>query len=66
MMENQPNTNTNEIVVGLDIGTTKIACFIGRKNEFGKIELLGYGRSESVGVSRGVVANIDRTVASIK
>ena len=66
MMDNQLPKNTEEIVVGLDIGTTKIACFIGQKNEFGKIELLGYGRSESVGVSRGVVANIDRTVASIK
>ena len=65
MMDNQL-PNTEEIVVGLDIGTTKIACFIGQKNEFGKIELLGYGRSESVGVSRGVVANIDRTVASIQ
>ena len=66
MMDNHLPNNTEEIVVGLDIGTTKIACFIGQKNEFGKIELLGYGRSESVGVSRGVVANIDRTVASIK
>ena len=66
MMDNQLPNNTEEIVVGLDIGTTKIACFIGQKNEFGKIEVLGYGRSESVGVSRGVVANIDRTVASIK
>ena len=66
MMDNQIPQHSDEIVVGLDIGTTKIACFIGRKNEFGKIELLGYGRSESVGVSRGVVANIDRTVESIK
>ena len=66
MMDNSTPQHTEEIVVGLDIGTTKIACFIGQKNEFGKIELLGYGRSESVGVSRGVVANIDRTVASIK
>ena len=66
MMDNPTPQHAEEIVVGLDIGTTKIACFIGQKNEFGKIELLGYGRSESVGVSRGVVANIDRTVASIK
>ncbi|MEC8368053.1 MAG: cell division protein FtsA, partial [Bacteroidota bacterium] len=65
-MDNSTPQHAEEIVVGLDIGTTKIACFIGQKNEFGKIELLGYGRSESVGVSRGVVANIDRTVASIK
>jgi cell division protein FtsA len=56
----------DEIVVGLDIGTTKIACFVGRQNAHGKIEILGYGRSESVGVNRGVVANIERTVQSIR
>ena len=65
-MDNHKPNNSGEIVVGLDIGTTKIACFIGQKNEFGKIELLGYGRSDSVGVTRGVVSNIDQTVASIK
>lgn len=56
----------SEIIVGLDIGTTKIACFVGQRNEHGKIEILGYGKSESVGVSRGVVSNIERTVQSIK
>jgi cell division protein FtsA len=56
----------SDLVVGLDIGTTKIACLVGRRTENGKIELLGIGKSESVGVSRGVVANIERTVASIK
>jgi len=56
----------SEIVVGLDIGTTKIACFVGRKTEHGKIEILSMGRSESVGVSRGVVSNIEKTVQSIK
>lgn len=65
MEMNQPPLN-DELVVGLDIGTTKIACFVGRRNEHGKIEILGYGKSESVGVSRGVVANIERTVKSIK
>ncbi|MBI2271354.1 MAG: cell division protein FtsA [Bacteroidetes bacterium] len=56
----------SEIVVGLDIGTTKIAAIVGRKNEFGKIEILGMGRADSVGVARGVVLNIDQTVQSIK
>jgi cell division protein FtsA len=55
-----------EIVVGLDIGTTKIACFVGRKTEHGKIEILSMGKSESVGVSRGMVSNIEKTVQSIK
>ena len=54
-----------EIVVGLDIGTTKIVAMAGRRNEFGKLEILGMGRSESIGVTRGVVANIERTVQSI-
>lgn len=57
---------TSEIVVGLDIGTTKIACIVGRKNEHGKIEVIGVGKSESLGVTRGVVANIEKTVQSIK
>ena len=55
-----------EIIVGLDIGTTKIACLVGRKTEFGKIEILGMGKSESIGVTRGVVSNINQTVDSIK
>lgn len=55
----------SEIVVGLDIGTTKIAAIVGRRNENGKIEILGFGNTESIGVKRGVVANIDDTVKSI-
>jgi len=65
-MENTINTPESEIIVGLDIGTTKIACFVGQRNEHGKIEILGYGKSDSVGVSRGVVSNIEKTVQSIK
>lgn len=57
---------TSEIIVGLDIGTTKIVAIVGRKNEFGKIEILGMGKSESFGVARGVVQNIDKTVQSIE
>lgn len=57
---------TSDIVVGLDIGTTKIVAIVGRKNEHGKIEILGLGKSDSVGVSRGVVLNIEETVRSIK
>lgn len=54
------------IVVGLDIGTTKIACFVGIKNEFGKIEIISMGQSDSLGVARGVVENITKTVESIR
>ena len=56
----------SKVVVGLDIGTTKIACFVGRKNEHGKIEILAMGSSESLGVMRGIVANIEKTVLSIQ
>ncbi|MBU2019705.1 MAG: cell division protein FtsA, partial [Bacteroidetes bacterium] len=56
----------SKIVVGLDIGTTKIACFVGRENEHGKIEILSVGKSESLGVMRGIVANIEKTVESIQ
>lgn len=56
----------SEIIVGLDIGTTKIACIVGRKNDKGKIEILGFGRANSMGVARGMVANIQLTVDSIK
>jgi cell division protein FtsA len=57
---------SSEIIVGLDIGTTKIAAIVGQRSEFGKIEILGYGKSESIGVKRGVVSNIENTVQSIK
>lgn len=56
---------SNKIVVGLDIGTTKIACFVGRQTEHGKIEILSMGHCESHGVKRGVVSNIELTVQSI-
>ena len=57
---------SSEIIVGLDIGTTKIACVVGEKNEYDKIEILGYGKAPSIGVSRGVVSNIEKTVQSIR
>jgi len=56
---------SSEIIVGLDIGTTKIATIVGQRNEHGKIEILGFGRTDSIGVKRGVVANIEDTVQSI-
>lgn len=58
--------NNNELIVGLDIGTTKICAIAGKMNENQKIEVLGMGRADSTGVMRGVVANIDRTVNAIE
>ncbi|MEM8965160.1 MAG: cell division protein FtsA, partial [Bacteroidota bacterium] len=49
-------------VVGLDIGTTKICVIVGRKNEYGKLEVMGMGKAVSDGVIRGIVSNIDKTV----
>lgn len=67
-MENKQNEmpKNAELVVGLDIGTTKIAVIVGYKNEHGKVEIVGIGKSESLGVHRGVVANIEQTIESIK
>src|SRR6187431_1850461 len=58
--------NEQPIIVGLDIGTTKIAVIAGRKNEFGKLEILGFGRANSNGVKHGQVLNIDETIKAIK
>ena len=58
--------DSKEIVVGLDIGTTKICAIVGRKNEYGKIDILGMGKAESAGVTRGVVVNIQKTVEAIQ
>jgi cell division protein FtsA len=55
-----------KIVVGLDIGTTKICVIVGRKNEYGKLEVLGMGKAESEGVVKGIVFNIDKTVYAIE
>ncbi len=55
-----------KIIVGLDIGTTKICAIVGKKNEFGKLEVLGMGKADSDGVIRGIVVNIDRTVHAIE
>lgn len=58
--------NEQPIIVGLDIGTTKIAAIAGRKNEFGKLEIIGFGRANSNGVKHGQVLNIDETIKAIR
>src|SRR5215216_975178 len=60
------NVNEAPIIVGLDIGTTKIAAIAGRKNEHGKLEILGFGRANSTGVQHGQVLNIEQTIKSIQ
>lgn len=65
-MSNEKNVSKDRIVVGLDIGTTKICAIVGKRNEYGKINILGIGKSYSEGVNRGVVVNIDKTVQAIQ
>ena len=63
--KNTVQENEPKIGVGLDIGTTKVAAFVGQRNEEGKIEVLGYGEHVSLGVQRGQVINIDKTTEAI-
>ncbi len=59
------DTNHNPLVVALDIGTTKVCAIAGRRSEHGRVEVLGIGKVDSVGVLRGVVSNIEKTVRAI-
>ncbi len=56
----------NEIICGLDIGTTKIAAIVGKLDEEGNLNVVGVGTHPSHGLRRGVVVNIEKTVHSIK
>ncbi len=58
--------NNNDIIVGLDIGTTKICVVAGKMNSEGKLEVLGVGHAPSAGLMRGVISNIAKTVAGIE
>jgi cell division protein FtsA len=55
-----------QYVAAIDIGTTKIVAIVGKKNENGKIEILGLSKAPSRGVKRGVVLNIEETVTAIE
>ncbi|MEE9225588.1 MAG: cell division protein FtsA [Bacteroidota bacterium] len=55
-----------DIIVGLDIGTTKVCAVVAALNGNGRLNILGIGRSPSDGLTRGVVTNIDKTVRSIE
>lgn len=60
-----PHTLQNPIIVGLDIGTTKIACIVAKRDQYGKLTILGVGKTPSHGVMRGEVANIKLTTEAI-
>lgn len=56
----------DQIIVGLDIGTTKVCAVVASVNELDQVNILGVGKAPSDGLNRGVVVNIDRTVNAIK
>ena len=58
--------NKSDLIVGLDIGTTKICAVVGQLNESGTIEVVGIGNSVSTGLRKGVVVNIEQTVQSVR
>lgn len=59
------HTKENPIIVGLDIGTTKIAAIVSQRDQFGKLKIIGLGKAPSLGVTRGVVTNIRHTTDAI-
>ena len=61
----EENTKKSDVIVALDIGTTKVCAVAGRKDKYGRIEVLGAGKVHSKGVLRGVVSNIEKTVNAI-
>jgi cell division protein FtsA len=65
MSNNTTPLSENPVIVGLDIGTTKIAAIAGRKNQYGKLEILGFGKADSSGVNHGMVLNIEECIRSI-
>ena len=54
------------LIVGLDIGTSKVACIVGEINQEGDVEVVGLGTHPSKGLKKGVVVNLETTVQSIQ
>ncbi|MEM7575075.1 MAG: cell division protein FtsA [Bacteroidota bacterium] len=59
------HSSKSQTIAALDIGTTKVCALVGRRDEHGRLEILGLGKVESHGVMRGVVSNIEKTVRAI-
>ncbi len=56
----------NKLIVGLDIGTSKVLAIVGEVNDKGEVEIIGYGHHPATGMRKGVVANIEETVTAIQ
>ena len=54
------------IIVGLDVGTTKICTIVAQIRDDGRLNILGVGKAPSTGLSRGMVVNPGKTLESIK
>jgi len=59
-------TDNENIVVGVDIGTTKVCAVVAAEDDLGRVNILGVGMAPSDGLNRGVVVNIDRTVNAVR
>jgi cell division protein FtsA len=56
----------SKLIVGLDIGTSKVLAIVGEENADGEVEIIGYGHHPATGMRKGVVANIEETVTAIQ
>ena len=56
----------NQALIGLDIGTNKVACVVGERNGLGGVDIIGIGTAPSTGLRKGVVINIEDTNRSIR
>ncbi|PPK86025.1 cell division protein FtsA [Neolewinella xylanilytica] len=65
LLDIMTDTTQKQTIAALDIGTTKVCALVGRRDEHGRVEILGTGKVESEGVMRGVVSNIEKTVRAI-
>ena len=58
--------NDKNIIVGLDVGTTKVCTILGLQHPNSELEIIGIGTHPSYGLKKGSVVNIDKTVRSIQ
>jgi len=65
-MQEGANMGKDELVVGLDIGTSKVCTVVAELNEDDKIEIVGIGKYPSLGIKKGVIIDLDQAIQSIK
>lgn len=58
--------HSNDYVVAIDLGTTKVVTMVGKKNSNGKLQVVGLSSAESTGIKRGMIQNIEETVKAIQ